>query len=308
MPPLSDPYAGMLVFDRAAVRRHRERAAPGFAAHAFLFDEVADRLAERLDDVRRDFATVLDLGTRGGAMARALAMRAARPFVVHADLAPSLVAGLPAAVVADPEALPFVGGFDLVVSCLDLHWVNDLPGALVQIRRALKPDGLFLAALLGGETLVELREAWLAAESEVEGGASPRVSPFADVRDAGALLQRAGLALPVVDAARLTATYPDAIALMRELRGMGESNATVLRRRGMTRRATLFRAAEIYAERFAGPDGRVPATFQVLTLTAWAPHETQQRPLRPGSAAARLATALGAEERGTGEAAPAPPR
>ncbi len=283
----------MRVFDRQAVRRHRERAAAAFDAHAFLFEEVAGRIADRLDDVRRDFARILDLGARGGVMARALGARGGRPFVVHVDLAEPLVRGLPGAVVADAEALPFAGGFDLVVSCLDLHWVNDLPGALVQIRRALRPDGLFLAALLGGDTLAELREAWLAAEIEIEGGAGPRVSPFADGRDAGALLQRAGFALPVVDTDRITVTYADAIALMRDLRGMGEANAVALRRRGGTRRATLLRAAAIYGERFAGADGRVRATFEVVTMTGWAPHAAQQQPLKPGSATMRLADALG---------------
>ncbi len=283
----------MRVFDRQAVRRHRERAAAAFDAHAFLFEEVAGRIADRLDDVRRDFARILDLGARGGVMARALGARGGRPFVVHVDLAEPLVRGLPGAVVADAEALPFAGGFDLVASCLDLHWVNDLPGALVQIRRALRPDGLFLAALLGGDTLAELREAWLAAEIEIEGGAGPRVSPFADGRDAGALLQRAGFALPVVDTDRITVTYADAIALMRDLRGMGEANAVALRRRGGTRRATLLRAAAIYGERFAGADGRVRATFEVVTMTGWAPHAAQQQPLKPGSAAMRLADALG---------------
>ncbi|WP_374444954.1 methyltransferase domain-containing protein [Stella sp.] len=286
---------GIQVFDRRSVRRNRDRAAPGFAAHAFLFEEVAARLADRLDDVRREFRAILDLGARGGVMARALAARGGAPFVVHVDLSERLVRGLPRAVVADAEALPFAGGFDLALSCLDLHWVNDLPGALVQIRRALRPDGLFLAAFLGGDTLAELREAWLAAEIEVEGGAGPRVSPFADGRDAGALLQRAGFALPVVDTDRITVTYADPIGLMRDLRGMGEANAVALRRRGGTRRATLLRAAEIYAERFAGPEGRVRATFEVVTLTGWAPHAAQQRPLQPGSAAMRLADALAAD-------------
>lgn len=286
---------GIRVFDRDAVRRHRDRAAADFTQHDFLFAEIAGRLADRLDDVRREFSTILDLGARGGVMARALARRGGDPFVVHVDLSERLVRGLPRAVVADAEALPFAGGFDLAVSCLDLHWVNDLPGALVQVRRALRPDGLFLAAFLGGDTLAELREAWLAAEIEIEGGAGPRVSPFADGRDAGALLQRAGFALPVVDTDRITVTYGDPIALMRDLRGMGETNAVALRRRGGTRRATLVRAAELYAERFAGADGRVRATFEVVTMTGWAPHAAQQRPLKPGSAAIRLADALGAE-------------
>jgi SAM-dependent methyltransferase len=208
------------------------------------------------------------------------------------------------ALAADEEFLPFAeASLDLVLSSLSLHWVNDLPGALLQARRALRPDGLFLAAMLGGETLKELRQAMLAAEAEVSGGASPRVSPFADVADAGALLQRAGFALPVVDSDRLTFSYADPFALMAELKGLGESNATAGRRRGLTGRRQLGRAAEIYLERFAGADGRVPATFQVLYLTAWAPAPTQQRPLRPGSAAERLADALGADERAAGDKA-----
>jgi len=186
---------------------------------------------------------------------------------------------------------------------LGLHWINDLPGALIQMRRCLRPDGLLLASMLGGRTLEELRACLLAAEAEVAGGASPRVSPFADARDAGGLLQRAGFALPVVDADLVDASYPDALALMRDLRGMGESNATIDRARSFTRREVLLRAAAIYAERFGGPDGRVKASFEILTLTAWAPAPSQPRPLRPGSAAARLADALGTVETPAGERA-----
>ena len=174
------------------------------------------------------------------------------------------------------------------------------------MRRALRPDGLFLAALLGGETLKELRAALTEAEVEVEGGAGPRVSPFADVRDLGALLQRAGFALPVADVDEITVSYPDAFKLMADLRGMGEANAVAERRKGFTRRETLMRAAALYGERHAGPDGRLPATFQVIYLTAWAPHESQPQPLAPGSAMARLAAALESEERSAGE--PADPR
>jgi len=190
--------------------------------------------------------------------------------------------------------LPFgAGRFDLVLSLLSLHWVNDLPGALAQINRSLKPDGLFLGCLLGGDTLSELRAAWMAAEIEVEGGASPRVSPFVDVRDAGALLQRAGFALPVVDSDVIRVSYGDPLSLMRDLRWMGESNAVRTRRTGFTRRQTLMRAAEIYVERF-GRDGRLPATFQVITLTGWHPDQiAQPQPLRPGSGQQSLADVLG---------------
>ena len=205
-------------------------------------------------------------------------------------------------IIADEEALPFApASLDLVVSGLVLHHVNDLPGTLVQIRRALKPDGLFLAALLGGETLKELREAWLIAEDEIMGGASPRVAPFADVRDLGGLLQRAGFALPVADTDVVRVTYASPLDLMREIKAMGASNVLTARRRVPVTRKLLFRAAEVYAERFALADGRIPATFEIITLTAWVPHESQQKPLRPGSAKSRLAEALGVKEQGTGE-------
>ena len=184
---------------------------------------------------------------------------------------------------------------------MDLHWVNDLPGTLLQVRRLLRPDGLMLAAMLGGATLWQLRQALAAAESEVEGGLSPRVSPFAGLADAAGLLQRAGFALPVADSETIEVEYEHALALMRDLAGMGESNLVMERRRGLARRATLLRAAEIYGERFALPSGRVAASFEVLYLHGWAPHESQQRPLRPGSAAQRLADALGSREQSAGE-------
>jgi SAM-dependent methyltransferase len=210
---------------------------------------------------------------------------------------------------ADEEALPFApASFDLALSALGLHWVNDLPGALLQLRGCLKPDGLFLGAMLGGDSLHELRVALMEAETEVAGGLSPRVSPFAEVRDCGGLLQRAGFALPVVDSDTITVTYADPLALMRELRGMGEANANRERLRGGTRAGVFARAAERYAERYAGPDGRIPLTFQVLYLTAWAPHESQPQPLRPGSARTRLADALETEERPAGDRAAPPPR
>jgi SAM-dependent methyltransferase len=238
-------------------------------------------------------------------MARTLQGRGGVEWLVSADPAPEFARLAPAPrLAADAEALPFApDAFDLVLSPLLLHWTNDLPGALLQLRHMLRPDGLLLAALLGGETLDALRRALMEAEIAEEGGASPRVSPFADVRDLGGLLQRAGFALPVVDSDTIEVTYGDALALMRDLRAMGEANAVAERRRGFTRRATLARAAALYQERHAGPDGRIAARFQVITLTAWAPHASQQKPLKPGSAAARLAAALGAEERKAGEKA-----
>lgn len=293
---------GMNVFDRHLVRLRRERADTNWAAHDFLFREVAERLAERLDDIRGRFPMALELGRRGDALNAAIQTRGGIETIVHAGLSPSAVREAGAlAVAAEEEALPFRdGAFDLIASSLSLHWVNDLPGALTQVRRALKPDGLFLAALFGGGTLAELREALMDAEMAEEGGVSPRVSPFADVRDIGALLQRAGFALPVVDADTITVTFPDALALMKDLRGMGETNAVKARRSGFLRRATLGRAVETYRERHADIDGRIPATFRVIFITAWSPAPSQPKPLRPGSASARLADALGEIENSVG--------
>ena len=231
------------------------------------------------------------------------ATRSRRPYggrktiecLIRADLGLGFArrAGGPA-VVADEEALPFAAQrFDLVVSAMSLHWVNDLPGTLIQIARILKPDGLFLGAMLGGATLWQLRQALAAAESEIEDGLSPRVSPFADLRDAAGLLQRAGFALPVADSETIDVEYANALELMRELSAMGESNLVVERRRGLARRATLLRAAEIYRERFTQTSGRVAASFDVLFLHGWAPHDSQPKPLKPGSARHRLAEALG---------------
>ena len=195
--------------------------------------------------------------------------------------------------VGDEEALPFAEArFDLAVSALSLQTVNDLPGALIQIRRILKPDGLFLGCLLGGASLRELRSALAVAESELYGGISPRVAPFADVREMGGLLQRAGLALPVADSEPLTVRYRDMFALMADLRAMGATNALVARLRKPSSRKLFLRAAEIYAERFSDPDGRVRATFELVFVSGWAPHESQQKPLRPGSAKVRLEDAL----------------
>lgn len=289
----------IIVFDRRNLRRHRERAVTGFADHAFLIEEVADRIADRLADINRPFSDALDLGSHHGPMGRLLQARPGHKSLISTDLAQGFAAQSPGhAVQADEEFLPFgPQSFDLVTSALSLHWVNDLPGALIQLRQSLRPDGLFIGTLFGTETLRELRQAFLEAEAAIEGGVSPRVSPFTDVRLAGSLLQRAGFALPVTDADLVTVTYSDAFALMRDLKGMGESNVHVGRRRGMTNRRTLVAAAEAYHAAHALPNGRIPATFQIIYLTGWAPHESQQKPLRPGSAKTRLADALGVQER-----------
>jgi SAM-dependent methyltransferase len=294
------------VFDRRAVRRHRDRAAARFSEHDFLFREVGERLVERLDDVNRTFPRVLDVGCRTGFVGALLRARAGVEQVVGLELSGAMAARAGAnTVVGDEELLPFAEQkFDLVVSNLTLHWTNDLPGALVQLRRALKPDGLLLAAMLGGETLAALRAALIDAELGETGGVRPRVSPVADVRDAGMLLQRAGFELPVVDGDLITVTYADTLALMRDLRGMGETNAVAERQRSLTRRGVLARAAAAYPDREA--DGRIRAGFQVIFLTGWAPHASQPKPLRPGSATTRLADALGSTEIGVGE--PAAPK
>ena len=299
--------AGPLIFDRALLRTRRRRAA-ALGPVTFLLDRVADDLADRLGAVLRRFELAADVGTPGEAVRGALARLGSigRIVAVDATSAARQPDGANTAnlVAADEEALPFRdASLDLMVSALALQFVNDLPGVLVQIRRALKPDGLFLAALIGGETLTELRQAFAAAESEVEGGASPRVAPFADVRTLGDLLQRAGFALPVADSDRYTLRYATPFALMAELRHMGATNALVARRRTPLRRTTLLRMAEIYRERFADTDGRVRATFDIVWLSGWAPHPDQQQPLKPGSAQTRLADALGAREISTGEKA-----
>ena len=291
-----------LLFDRQLLRNRRRRAAR-LGPATFLIDRVAEDLSERLSVVLRRFDVAVDLGTPTDAVARLLARNQAVGTVVATDTDLLRQRAGPH-VVADEEALPFRdASLDLVVSALALQFVNDLPGTLVQIRRALKPDGLFLAALIGGESLTELRQSFAAAEVEIEGGVSPRVAPFADVRSLGQLLQRAGLALPVADLDRIVVRYASPFALMDDLRHMGATNALVERRRVPLRRATLRRMAEIYADRFADADGRVRATFEIVWLSGWAPHESQQRPLRPGSATHRLADALGTLEIPAGEKA-----
>lgn len=291
------------IFDRDLQRRRRLRAMRGEPVD-FLLRHVAQELVERLLVVKRSFSVVADIGTPGAALRGMMRSQGLVPDVIAVDpLAHALLSSEPLlSVAADEEALPFAdASLDLVVSALALQAVNDLPGVLTQIRRVLKPDGLFLAALLGGETLTELRQSFAEAEAEVEGGVSPRVAPFADLRDLGALLQRAGFALPVVDADRVTVRYATAFDLMRDLRGMGWTNALAERRRLPLKRATLLRMADVYARRFSDLDGRLRASFEIIWLSGWAPHESQQQPLRPGSAKARLAEALNTTELPAGE-------
>ncbi|PIW25889.1 MAG: SAM-dependent methyltransferase [Rhodospirillales bacterium CG15_BIG_FIL_POST_REV_8_21_14_020_66_15] len=304
------------VFNRAKVRAHRERAATLLDAHGFLFEETADRLADRLDDITHRFPLALDLGCHGGEVGRRVfglrtMARGGIETLVQADLSPAMArrardAGTPdmPVLAADEEFLPFGdAAFDAVLSNLSLHWVNDLPGTLLQIRKALRPDGLFLASMLGGSTLAELRNCLAEAEIELTGGLSPRVSPFADVRDLGALLQRAGFALPVVDTDRITVSYDTPMKLLYDLRAMGESNAVAAAKAGLARRDVLARGMALYEARHRDAEGRCSASFHILTLTAWAPAPTQQKPLAPGSAKTRLAEALDSHEISLGEKA-----
>jgi NADH dehydrogenase [ubiquinone] 1 alpha subcomplex assembly factor 5 len=277
------------IFDRRLLRDRRGRAAGDLHAHDFLLTEIAERLADRLSDIARRFPVALDLGARDGILARTLKGRGGIETLIQSD-----ASARRGDLVADEELLPFKEqSFDAILSNLSLHWVNDLPGALAQIRSSLKPDGLFLASLFGTGTLQELRTALMEAELAETGGASPRVSPFADLRDAAGLLQRAGFALPVADADAVTVTYGDFFALLRDLRGMGEANVLIDRLRRPTRRTVFARAAAIYQERFADAQGRLPATFQVLFLTGWAPDPSQQQPARRGSGKTSLKDVLG---------------
>jgi SAM-dependent methyltransferase len=284
------------LFDRTLHRKRLDRAASTYGAADFLKRRAAEDAAERLESIMRRFPLGIDLSARGGVFSRALAASDAAARVgalIQADLSQAMRPEI----VLSEAALPFAPqSLDLAVSLLSLHWTNDLVGALVQIRQALKPDGLFLGALLGGETLTQLRQALLQAEDEVSGGAGPRISPFADGFDGAALLQRAGFALPVSDVDRVTVRYDHPLKLMADLRAMGETSVLYDRPKRPLTRAVLTRMSEIYAERFALPDGRIPARFDIITLTGWAPHESQQQPLRPGSAKARLADAIGGVE------------
>jgi len=276
---ITAPNSALFLFDRTLLRARQRRALLGEPA-TFLLDRVAGDAAERLRVVLREFKNAADVGTPGDQLRSALLDRVGQ--VVRVDLPELESEPLP----MRPESL------ELVVSALAFQFVNDLPGVLAQIRRALRPDGLLLAAMIGGDTLTELRQSFAAAETECDGGVSPRVAPFADVREVGGLLQRAGFALPVTDVDRLVVRYDSAFELMHDLRRMGATNVLVERRRIPTRRATMLRMAQVYAERFADADGRIRATFDVIWLSGWSPHESQQKPLQPGSAKASLAEAV----------------
>jgi SAM-dependent methyltransferase len=292
---MSHPAPPPRIFDRALLNRRLDRAWAGGGAQAdFLLARAALDLSERLSVVKRRFIIAADFGSPGPHGAAALAAGGQVDCVIRvAPTEASLGTGSFLSAVGDLEHLPVGDGrLDLAVSLLALQTVNDLPGALVQMRRALKPDGLLIAAMIGGETLTELRQSLTIGESEVLGGASPRVAPFVDVRALGGLAQRAGLSLPVVDLDRAIVRYGDMFALLADLRAMGAANALDARSRKPLPRAAFERAAVTYAERFVDPDGRLRATFDIVWLSGWAPHESQPKPLQPGSATTRLADAL----------------
>lgn len=272
-----------VLFDRALLRARQARGRRQGEA-TFLLDRVAEDMADRIGAVTRDFADVADIWTPGELLRAPLGGRFKSMTKIQLDTGSEV---LP----LQPESI------DLAVSALAFQFVNDLPGVLAQIRRALRPDGLLLAAMLGGDTLTELRQSFAHAEAECEGGVSPRVAPFADLRDIGHLLQRAGLALPVTDVDRIVVRYDNAFALMQDLRRMGATNIMVERRRTPTRMATMLRMSEIYAQRFSDPDGRIRATFDIVWLSAWAPHDSQPKPLKPGSAKASLEAAVKGRKR-----------
>lgn len=283
------------LFDRALLRQRRERIRGDFAGVDFLLERAALEMDERLDMVLRDFPIALDLGAGHGVMVPKLVARQNVGQVMASDHSHALLQDLVGVtkIICDEEKLPLKdSSLNLVTSVLSLHFVNDLPGALIQIRRALKPDGLFVAALPGGQTLNELRTAFMMAEEEILGGVSPRVAPMADVREYGGLLQRAGFALPVVDSDLVTVTYESPLKLMHELRLMGAGNVLTDRLKKPLSRALVQRVVELYEQQFS-VDGRINATFEIIHMSGWSPHESQQQPLAPGSAQTSLSSALG---------------
>ena len=280
----------IFIFDRNIIRQKRNRSAPYLKDHGFLIDWASNQIIERLGVIKKDFSLALQIGNRSSNLSIAKTNIEKIISIDHANkLAPNII--------ADEEALPFQSNvFDLVLSALNLHSTNDLPGTLVQIKNCLKDDGLFIGAMLGGETLHELRHIMTQVEIEQTGGQSPRVAPFADLPQMGALMQRAGFNLPVIDSEKITVSYDNVFKLMQDLRLMGESNSINQRRKKFTPRRFFERVNQLYAEKFSEKDGRITATFEVIFLLGWKPHDSQQKPLRPGSAQNRLSDALKTSE------------
>ncbi|MDG1708244.1 MAG: methyltransferase domain-containing protein [Emcibacteraceae bacterium] len=279
------------IFNRKVLQRKRDQAAENFEKHDFLNREITLRLLDNLQDIKRDFNTILNMNGHFEPISNHFNNKT----IFHQDLSLNMLKRSPfTKIKADEEFLPFLDhSLDLVFSALNLHWVNDLPGALIQILKSLKPDGLFIGAALGGETLFELRSAMMKAGIDALGGTRPHISPFMDVRDAGSLMQRAGFALPVVSTERITVTYSDAFALMKELKGMAETSCLIKGFKGLTKPSLMMKVAEHYHADHANNDGRIPVTFDILYFQGWSPHESQQKPLKPGSAKMSLIDALG---------------
>lgn len=283
------PY---LVFDRALIAKRRDRVARNFAENSYLFENIGGQLIDRLKDIRREFPRALNLGAHDGALSKQLLGQNGIRQIINLERSPAL-AKISNAIIAEEELLPFHGPvFDLIVSNLALHWVNDLPGALIQAKAALKPDGLFLASMTGGDTLMELRQCLMEAEMELTGGLSSHLSPLTTIKDAGSLLQRAGFALPVIDRETITVTYSTPLKLLTDLRAMGATHAPFKSNRNPLRRDVLAAALAKYQQNFADPDGRIRATFEIIYLSAWAPHAGQQQPSRRGSGEIGLAEGL----------------
>ncbi|MGU9961965.1 MAG: methyltransferase domain-containing protein [Candidatus Puniceispirillales bacterium WSBS_2018_MAG_OTU23] len=296
-----------ILVNEDAFQRNRNRAAKNFDQLDYIKSAVAERVMDRIDTIRRDLPLVLDVGCHTGSLTELLLKSPKITTVKAFDPSPEMVlrarvrtGGTRTGVqveCASFDRLPFEGVmFDAIVSAFSLHWANDLPGVLVQLQQRLKPDGVLVVALAGGVSLNHLRNCLVSAEIEQTGGMSPRVMPMADIKDMGGLISRAGLTMPVADSDVITVTYPDLMTLMAELRGMGEANAMTDRLKSMTPKSVFLRAAELYAQEYGDADGRIPASFEIITLTGWAADESQPKPLRPGSAKIRLADALGAKE------------
>jgi SAM-dependent methyltransferase len=279
------------IFNRGLLQKRRDQAAMHFEKHDFLNREITLRLLDNLQDIKRDFNTILNMNGHPEPISQHFKDK----IIFQQDLSLSMLKASPFTKIhADEEFLPFQDhSLELVFSALNLHWVNDLPGALIQIFKSLKPDGLFIGAAFGGETLYELRSAMMKAGIDVLGGTRPHISPFMDVRDAGGLMQRAGFALPVVSKERITVTYADAFALMKELKGMAETSCLIKGFKGLSKPSLMMKVAEHYHTDHAKADGRIPVTFDILYFQGWSPHESQQKPLKRGSAKMSIIDALG---------------
>lgn len=291
--PFKAPSKNNDLFNRSLIRSRRERIAASFSDYDFLNREISERLIDNLHDIKMSFETILSMNLCDDTIRSYFK----DVFLINQNMAHKMLAGkYGKKVQADEDLFPYKNQcLELIISCLTLHWINDIPGSLIQIRRSLKPNGLFMGAVFGGETLFELRASMLKAGIDIRGGATPHVSPFIDIRDAGTLMQRAGFSLPVISTERITVNYTDAFSLMKELKNMGENNALIKRFKGLTSKKFMFAVAEKYQQDYGNEDGKVSATFDVIYMKGWAPHESQQQPLKPGTGKISLKVALGSK-------------